>query len=307
MLLSAFLNVLLPVLLVAGCGFALARAVSLDLRSINRVSLYVLSPALIVATLARMQVAGDEALRIVAVSALFVLAMGALTLLCAAPLRLDRAGLAALLLCTMFMNAGNFGLPTTRLAFGDAGFQRGVLFFIPQTILAQVLAIPIARADQGDLRGAFRQIFRMPQIYAAAAGVLLAISGVRLDGRADVVGALFRGVALLADATLPFLLLILGMQLAQGIAVDQRGLTALAAGLRLLVSPLLALGLAWLLGLDGLPRRVVILQASMPTAVNMVLYSLEFGARPRFVAGTVVVTTALGVVTLAGLLTVLMG
>jgi malate permease and related proteins len=48
-----------------------------------------------------------------------------------------------------------------------------------------------------------------------------------------------------------------------------------------------------------------VLEASMPTAVNMVLYSLEFDARPRFVAGVVVVTTALSLVTLTVLLGVL--
>jgi malate permease and related proteins len=50
--------------------------------------------------------------------------------------------------------------------------------------------------------------------------------------------------------------------------------------------------------------RVVVLEASMPTAVNMVLYSLEFDARPGFVAG-VVVTTVLSLGTLALLLGVL--
>jgi hypothetical protein len=35
---------------------------------------------------------------------------------------------------------------------------------------------------------------------------------------------------------------LLGMQLAQGVAVEQRGLTTLAVVLRLLISPLLATG-----------------------------------------------------------------
>jgi predicted permease len=43
----------------------------------------------------------------------------------------------------------------------------------------------------------------------------------------------------------------------------------------------------------------------MPTAVNMVLYSLEFNARPQFVAGSVVVSTVLSLVTLTILLTVM--
>lgn len=305
MIFSAFIEVLIPVMLVAGCGFALARAFPLDIRSLNRVSLYVFSPALILATLMRIEIAGAEALRIVAVSAGFVLAMGALTLVIGRALRIGSASLAALLLCTMFMNAGNFGLPTTRLAFGDAGFQRALLFFIPQTVLAQVLAIPIAHAGNGDVRGALRQILRLPQIYATAVGATIALSGVPLLERHDLIGSLASGVVLMSNATLPFLLLILGTQLAQGFVVEDRRLTALAVGLRLLVSPFLAYALARALKLDDLSLRVAVLEASMPTAVNVVLFSVEFGARPRFVAGVVAVSTLCGLLTLAVVLSVL--
>jgi predicted permease len=72
--------------------------------------------------------------------------------------------------------------------------------------------------------------------------------GLNLAGEGhDLITALFRGVALMSDAALPLLLLLLGMQLAQGVAVEQRGLTTLAVVLRLLISPLLAYGLALLL------------------------------------------------------------
>ncbi len=306
MIISAFVQVLLPVLVVVACGYVLRRIFPLDLRTLNRVSMYVLSPALIFVTLARTQVGGAEALQIAAVSALFCLTIGALTLACAAPLRLTRAALSGLLLSTMFMNAGNYGLPTTRFAFGEDGFQRALLFFIPQTILAQLLAIPIARASAGDSRSSLVQVLRMPQIYAALAGVLVRVSGLNLASeRTDALGALFRGAALLADAALPVLLLLLGMQLAQGLVVQDRGLTALAVGLRLLASPVLAYGLGRLVGLSDLALRVAVLEAGMPTAVNMVLYSLEFDARPRFVTGVVVVTSVLSLATLTVLLGVL--
>lgn len=302
---SAFIEVLLPVLVIVSCGFALRRVFPLDLQSLNRVSLYILSPALIFVTLARIQVAGDEALRIAGVTVALCALLAGVTLLCAWPLRLDRQRLAALLLCTMFANAGNFGLPTARFAFGDAGFQRALLFFIPYQILSQILAILIAGAGRGDGRSTLRQVFRMPQIYAVIAGALVAVSGMRLDGRHDALGSLFRGAALLSDATLPFLLLLLGMQLSLGVTIEDRRLTSLAAGIRLLASPALAYGLALLFGLDDLALRVVVLEASMPTAVNMVLYSIEFDTRPRFVAGVVVITTVLALVTLTLLLALL--
>jgi hypothetical protein len=305
MIIQAFIEVLLPVILVAGAGYGLRRTYPLDMRTINRIVMYALSPALIFTTLVRIEVAGGEALRISVASALMVAAMAAITIAIGRIMRLDRASLAALMLCAMFMNSGNYGLPTTRFAFGEEGFQRALLYFIAQSVLSQVLAIPIAQAGNGAVRGALGAIFRMPQIYAVVAGLVARLSGLELPDRVDALGALFRGVALMSDAALPLLLLTLGMQLAQGAGIEDTRLTALAVVLRLIVSPLVALGIAWALGLDDLSLRVVVLEASMPTAVNMVLFSTEFDARPRFVAGVVVATTLLSLGTLTMLLTLL--
>lgn len=304
-ILSAFVEVLLPVTVVVASGYALRRRFDLDLPSLNRLSMYVLGPALIFTTIVRIEVAGGEALRIIAASVAICLGIGVIGLITGALMRLDRGSLAALLLCVMFMNSGNYGLPTSRFAFGEAGFQRALLYFIAQTILAQTLAVPIASAGRSDLRSAVRQMFAMPQIYAVALGLLARFSGIELPHRDDAFGSVFRGAALMADAALPSLLLLLGMQLANGTAVEDVRLTAVAAVLRLGVSPVLAYGIARALALDDLAWRVVVLEASMPTAINMALYSLEFNARPRFVAGVVVATTLLSLATLTLLLSVL--
>jgi predicted permease len=145
----------------------------------------------------------------------------------------------------------------------------------------------------------------MPQIYAVVLGLAARFSGLELPARQDVVGALYDGVALLAQAALPLLLLLLGMQLAQEVVIEAPQLTVLAVALRLVVSPLLAWGIAVALQLDDLATRVVVLEASMPTAVNMVLYSLEFNAQPRFVAGVVVASTALSLISVAVILSII--
>ncbi len=304
-ILSAFVEVLLPVIVVVASGYALRRRFELDLPSLNRLSMYVLGPALIFTTIVRIDVTGGEALRIIAASVAVCLGIGVVGLITGALLRLERSSLAALLLCVMFMNSGNYGLPTSRFAFGEAGFQRALLYFIAQTIMAQTLAVPIASAGQSDLRSAVRQMLAMPQIYAVALGLLARFSGIDLPHRSDAWGSAFRGAALMADAALPLLLLLLGMQLANGTPVEDVRLTAVVATLRLGISPILAYGIARALALDDLALRVVVLEASMPTAVNMVLYSFEFNARPRFVAGVVAVTTLLSLATLTLLLTVL--
>jgi predicted permease len=204
----------------------------------------------------------------------------------------------------MFMNSGNYGLPTAQFAFGQAGLDRALLFFIAQAIMAQTLTIAIAQAGQTNWHTGFKQILKMPPIYAVASALLLRWWGVSLE-TPNVLGALLHGIDLISQATLPLLLMLLGMQLAQETVIEDVPLTTTAVIIRLFASPLIAYGVAVALQLDALATNVVVLQASMPTAVNMVLYSLEFNARPKFVAGTVVITTLLSVVTLTILLTVM--
>ncbi len=304
MLIQAFIQVLLPIVVVVSVGYILKRCLPIDTRSLNRVSMYALSPALIFINIINIQIPGVEVLRISLTSVAVCVGSGVIAYLVARWMRQDAKSTSALLLVTMFMNSGNYGLPTAQFAFGDAGLQRALLYFIAQAMMAQTLTIAIAQAGNSDWKNGLWQVLRMPPIYAVVAGLVLRWLGVSLD-TPNAVGSVLTGVAMIAQATLPFLLMLLGMQLAQSTAIDDRRLTTAGVVIRLLISPLLAWGVARLLQLDALATNVVIIQASMPTAVNMVLYSLEFDARPQFVAGTVVITTVLSVLTLTVLLTVM--
>jgi malate permease and related proteins len=304
MLIRAFIDVLLPIVAVVTIGFFLKRYLPIDTRSLNRMSMYALSPALIFITIIKIQIPGNEVFRISLISVATCLGVGLIAYLVAKLRKTDAPSTAALLLTTMFMNSGNYGLPTAHFAFGQAGLDRALLYFIAQAMMAQTLTIAIAQAGNSDWKTGLKQIFRMPPIYAVLAALGLRALGIGLE-TPSVVGSLLHGVEMISQATLPLLLMLLGMQLATETAVEDIPMTSIAVGLRLFVSPLIAYIAARLFGLDTLSTNVVVLQASMPTAVNMVLYSLEFNARPKFVAGTVVVTTLLSVVTLTILLTVM--
>ncbi len=307
-LLGVFAQVLLPILVVVGSGFWVRRRVDLDVHSVNRLSIYLLSPALIFTLLVRVQVEASEAVKIVAFMVIFVLVFGAIAWLSSRALRLDATATAAMLLCAMFMNAGNYGLPAARFAFGEEGFERAALFFVVQAILAQTLAIYIAGSGHGDLREGMRRLLRMPQIYAVVTALAVRFGGFRDVLLGDgVVGDLFRGVALVGDAAVPVLLIILGLQLAETERIEGRGLVALATAMRLVLSVPVAVGLALLIGLDGLSTDLAIMLASMPTAVNITIIAIEFDVRPKFVSSVVTISTAASVVTLAVLLAFLGG
>jgi hypothetical protein len=304
---SVFAQVLLPILVVVASGYLLQRRLELDLQSVNRLSLYLLSPALIFSSLVQSRIEVTETLRIGAFMTLFVISIGAVTWLVALLLQLDTIDRAALMLCVMFMNAGNYGLPAARFAFGQEGFDRAVLFFVVQAILAQTLAIYIAGAGHGDRRGGLVQLLRMPQIYAVLAALAVRFGGLRLDPAGEgILNDVFRGVALVGDAAVPLLLIILGLQLAETGRISERPKVALATVLRLGLSVPLAVGLSYLLNLDELSTKLAVMLSSMPTAVNVTILAIEFNVRPRLVSSVVMVSTAASVFTLT-LILVLLG
>jgi predicted permease len=301
----AFIEVLFPILMVMGGGFLLKRYLPIDTGWFNAVSIYVLNPALVIITIIKIQITGDEVLQISLVSVIVCLSIGVITYLLTRWQRFDARTTAALLMVTMFMNTGNYGLPVSRIAFGYEGFERAMVYFIAQAILVQTLTIGVAYVGQSDWRKGIRQLWRMPPIYAALMGLTLRWMGFDVYSP-NIVGSLLSMVNIIAQLTPPLLLMLLGMQLAQNTEVEDVKLTGIGVFTRLLISPLIAYGVTLLLELDPLTAKVVILQASMPTAFNMVRYALDLNARPQFVTGSVVVSTVLSLVTVTMLL-VMMG
>ncbi len=306
LLLEVFSEVLLPIVVIAGIGYALEGAFPLDPRTLNRVSLYGLSPCLLFVTLLRTEVNGGEAVRLALLMLLVVVSMCICAYVLAQVMGLSVRQRSGFMLAATFMNSGNYGLPATRFAFGDVGFQYAVIGYLVQAFLSQTLAVYVASSGGGNRRAALAQVLRMPMLYAALLALLFRVLGIRLDESDGFVAAgLFRGLRLLADATLPFLLLILGMQLRRHKPVGTLGPLGVASTLRLVVSVPIAFGAAYLLGLSDLPLRVGIMQAAMPTAVNTTILALEFDAWPHFVSNVVVATTLGSLLTLSVLLVVL--
>lgn len=300
----AFSEVLLPIVVVASIGFAFRSRVALDLRSLNRLGIYVFSPCLIFNTLLRADLGGGQTARMLLFALLCIALMGALALAASALMGLSRVEQSAFLLSTMFMNSGNYGLPLARFAFGEAGFQYAVLFYLVQAFLSQTLAVFIAARGQASSRQALGQVLRLPLLYAALGALALRwAAGPPTEATPMLLQGLEAGVQLLASAALPFLLLLLGMQLAEARPTAEGWRVALAVSMRLVLAAPLAYGVAMLVGLGAAATSVGLIQASMPTAVNVTILALEFDVRPHFVSSVVVVSTVASVVTLTLLLT----
>ena len=307
LLLEVFAQVMVPILVVVGGGYLFRLTVDMDLRPLSRVSLYLLSPALIFSSLVEAEIAGGQTLRIVAFSVLLVGIMSVLTLAAGGMFRFSRETNTALMLSTMFTNTGNYGLPLALFAFGQQGFEQAILFFVMQGILVQTIGIYLASSGHGGWREGAATLLKMPQLYAVGAALALRWAGPEIVTTSENIASnLFRGVSLMGDAAIPILLVLLGAELARA-EIDTRDVVGISVAviIRLFVAVPISYGLAYVLGLDPLPAKLAVVLGSMPTAVNVIVLALEFDLRPKLVSSIVIVSTVLSFVTLTILLVVL--
>jgi predicted permease len=296
LLLSIFTADILPIFVIAGIGFLLARKLQASVKTLSHVVFYALVPCLGFRLLVTSQMTGPQVGRMAIMAVLVTASMGLLARAAAIPLRLNRADLSAFLLVVMFSNGGNYGLPVVLFAFGSEALAHATVYFVTSSILTYTLGVFLAAAGRRKLSEALIGITKVPAIYGVAAAFVI------IAGGFSVPTAIMRPIGLLSDAALPTMVLVLGMQLERATIPDRPMAVGLAVVLSLLAAPLVALGLAALLGLSGPARQAGVILASMPVAVVTTILALEFEIAPEFVTNAVFISTLLSPLTLTPLI-----
>src|SRR5262249_38770274 len=170
------------------------------------------------------------------------------------------------------------------------------VYFVTSAILTYTVGVFLAAAGHRSIFRAILGITRIPAIYGVTAALLVILTGISIPV------ALTRPIQLLADAAIPVMILVLGMQLERATTPKDPRVVAAAVGLSLVAAPFVALGLTSLLGISGAARQSGVVLASMPTAVITTILALEFDTAPMFVTNVVFVTTLLSPFTLAPLI-----
>ena len=291
LLLSIFVSDLLPVFAIAGVGFLLARFAGVQVQTVSRLTFHALAPALVFNTLANSTAESSQVGRMTLFYVLVALSAATMARLAAIPLRLDRRALSAFMLVVVCSNSGNYGLPVTLLAFGREALTFASVYFVASSIFSYTGGVLLAASGRRSLRDAIVGIARVPAVYGAMAAALTLSLGIHLPG------AVMAPITLLSEAAVPMMILVLGMQLERASRPERPGVVAAAVLVSLVLTPLAALGIAHLVGLQGAALQAGVLQTSMPTAVITTILAVEFDVVPDFVTSVVFVSTLLSPLT----------
>lgn len=308
---------LLPVVLLIAMGFIAGRAgwiragATKDLASLV---FLLLTPALLFRTMSRVNI-GQLDFKPVAAYFIAVVILFAGTLLVQGFNR--RA--AVLALANTFSNTVMIGIALVGLMYGPAGLVTlltlvSVHALVLLTSATVVLELAVAREQKQGAAGAvaaeprqalatvlmaLKNSLLHPVPLPIMAGLLFAQTGWVIPAVID------KPLEMLALAFGPLALVLVGVTLANT-PVGQHWRPALAlAGIKNLAHPLLVALLCRLLGVGGLPMTVMVVAAALPIGANVFLFSQRYEVAEELVTASVVVSTALALLSLTLVFTLL--
>ncbi len=295
--LHIFWNNVLPLSVIISLGIILHRIFNLDIKTLSKLNFYLFSPAimfeLLYATAISLQLFGQVLL-------FFVVFMVAQYGLLEAVIRLrkydDGGKRGAIRNSVLFYNSANYGIPINQLAFAGNPYTLSIqiIIMMMQSLIPNTYGIYSVNAHKADWRKLHKVILSMPIIYVIPIALSLRGLNVPLPAFLNI------SVGYLSNAFIGTALFTLGVQLGsmKGTISRKSALdVGIASALRLLAGPLLAWGVVLLLDLDGMMAAALIVSSAVPTSLSSVLLAVEFDNEQDFASQTVLVTTALSIVT----------
>ncbi len=289
--LIVFNNSILPIFFIIVLAFIYQRIFRPDIKILANLALALFAPILVFDSMTRHDVSfvdlGIPFVFMILLTGLLIAAGKLLSML----MRLDLRERNSLIMGVSMINVGNFGLPLIHLTFGDEAAALSVIYFVIFNIPLCTLAIYLS-SDKSSPRDILLDVLKIPIFHA----FLLALVFTWLQ--IPVPAGVQQGLQLISAGAIPLLIFVLGLQLSAfswSIIRDKilrlSALVGTATLVRLVVSPVIALGLLSLFQVQGLERAVAVLQTSAPSALLPLMYAIRFNKSPELLAAIIFFTT----------------
>ncbi|MGH7884062.1 MAG: AEC family transporter [Thermodesulfobacteriota bacterium] len=269
-------SIVFPVFIIIGVGFIFSKLRKIELTSINELVVYITTPCLIISSLSKFPIDLAIAGKIFVIISLIIFIS---ILIATALIRFLELDYKVYLPPVLFANTGNMGLPLVLFAFGEYGFNIGILCLVANTILHYSVGIIILNSSKNPW-----EIFKLPLIYATAVGIVISVTQFELPLMIS------RSIELLGDISIPAMIFALGYKLSE-LRLSKLFTSFLFGSLRIFLGLFLGAALVKLFGLKGIEAKVVILQAAMPPAVFNFVLAEKYNQDSKTVASIIMAGT----------------
>lgn len=259
---------------------------------LSRLAFFVLNPALLFTVLSRADLAAlfSELLPTAAIVAAINLAAFAIVALVAWRRPVPEATIGSL--GSAYANATNMGVPISAYVLGDASTSAPVILL--QLLVISPIALTVldlSTSGRVSVKRVLLQPLRNPLIAASAAGVLIAVTGIKPWPE------FMDFFELVGGAAVPVILLAFGISLygqrPLAAGTDRRAVV-LATALKMGVMPLAAWAFGrFVFGLEGHALFATVVLAALPTGQNVFNFAQRYGRGEVLARDVVLITTGL--------------
>ncbi len=284
-----FLKVILPIFVVGGSGYAVAKVFGGDLRSFSKIVMWIFSSVLTFTFVNEHVPKWTDISRFfVAFMLIFALNYTVYRVLIKSP-NSDLFFLGAI-----FGNTGYMGYPVLQMAFGEEAVGYGVLYSVISISVVSTLGVALMSRN---FKESMRNLLNLPFIYALILALILGYSGVCWK---DFPEPFYSSLAMLKRAGIPVIIVFMGASMVEiEWKMENVRFISLTSLYRLVVVPLMALILSTAFGFEGLFKRVFVVESAMPVAMNSVVIASELRKNPEIMSSIVSLSTLLSSLTLA--------
>ncbi|GBF36009.1 AEC family transporter [Methanofervidicoccus abyssi] len=210
-------------------------------------------------------------------------------------LKLEKRSIGGLILVCALGNTGFLGYPIIYGFYGDPGLVRAIFCDMGSVIASLLIGTFVGITfGEGRKEGGptflyiIKKLLRFPPFIACILSILFVIFDIGIE---DIPTFLVDTLDYLSKATVPLIMISLGLSLSPSSTKFGIRYGILAFLVRMGIAPLLAVIFSVLFSLGGLEKNVLILQSAMPSAMMSLVFSLLYRLDIKLVASACFITT----------------
>jgi predicted permease len=287
------LNVIVPVFILIGAGVFLHRKFHFDLNTLSKLTTYLFIPTVSFVNIYENKISGNLLFEVIGFLALHNFCLIMISIAMSKMMKLDRRLAATFQNSMVLNNSGNFGIPVSQLLFHHhpLGLSIQIVVTIFQNFLTNTYGLFNSVSANHKGSAVIVQFFKFPVIYALLLGLLLHSFEVKIPS------FIWKPIESVANAFLAVALLTLGAQVAYLKIARPSLLLLISIFGRLVLSPMIALIIIFILGIKGTVAQALFIASSYPASRNMALLALEHDNYPEYAAQAVLLSTLLSSIT----------
>ncbi|MDF9558404.1 AEC family transporter [Bacillus tropicus] len=287
------LDVILPILILMLIGAILQRKFQFNLKQLSTLITCCLMPAAVFVNIYDIRIEIDLLLQIIYYLMLYSLSLIIVSHLISKTLKLEKGESAALKNSISLMNSGNYGLPVSQLIFSQnpVGVSIQIFIVIFQNLLTYSYGIYNLLSATKTIGSIIQSFLRLPVFHALILGILFQSFKIQLPN------SILLPLNQLANGFVAIALILLGAQLSNiKLNFFHRVITWALIG-RLLMGPLVAFAMIYLLNIDGIVAQSLFIASSFPTSRNTSTIAMEYQIEPELHAQIVLFSTLFSIIT----------